>query len=650
MSGIAGIIRFDGQRIDPDDRSNLIRSLQHRGKVESQPITQGEFVSFGGHIDVNTLASLYVVTDADLFADALPDQPFSTGYLQNGTAVFNELNADFAAVLWDERQQLLVCARDPLGIKPLYYTHQPGHFFAFASEIKALLALQEVSVKPNRHKFREYLTWTTTYVPYSTETFYETIFSALPGYYLLVRSESVQIRPYWQPNLNQFRGLANPKEYASLFQEQFTKAVNHRIRGKQVVGSHLSGGLDSSSISCVAQSLLQTQQRSDLHTFSIDTNQPSASEQEYVQAVTDQWHPQHHTVRPLDDVLESVMTINRLFDRPEHFIIPSSFHLSVSTEAQQLGCDILLTGHDGDSTAPNGFDFLDQLLTVNDWEKLALACRQLIAVQGQNMTRLSADWLSLSEQMKYEKFVLSIIGSDLKKRFSQQSGISFLSMLIEQKRFFGLSSTAILSYLAKRIQTKLAHESLIDNALSQEFKSQVQQRPQTSTRDLVTQLTNEHNAPFNQILHTTNVICNEQMNHIGAYYGHTYSFPFFDKKIIELGLATPLEVHFNQGRGRGLIRNGLETVLPPAIISRFTKANFVEYGTLSAQQLYKATQERFASSAHPIWEVIDRKIFEKIVTIVFNPSYAVKKKTRYNWLLSRIIYLALWLDSLRAKS
>ncbi|MBN8820490.1 MULTISPECIES: asparagine synthetase B [unclassified Spirosoma] len=646
MSGIAGIIRFDGQPIHPTDRSNLIRLLQHRGKATSHVVSQGELFTFGSQPETNSQASLYSVSDADLFADDIPENPFSSGFLQKGTVLFNELNADFATALWDERNQQLICARDPLGVKPLYYTHQPGRFFAFASEIKALLALQEVYVKPNRRKFKEYLTWSTVYVPYTNETFYEAIFSALPGHYLSVSSQTVQIHPYWQPALRRFEGLSGPEAYASLFQEHFTTAIRHRIQGKKIVGSHLSGGLDSSSVSCVAQSLLRSQHRSDLHTFSIDTNQPSASEQEYVKAVVDQWHPKHTTVRPLANILDSVLTINKLFDQPEHFIIPSSFHLSVSTDAQQLGCDILLTGHDGDSTAPNGFDFLDELLQANDWVALQEACQQLVAVQGNNLGYLSTDWPKLREQVKYEKFVLSVISPELKKRFRSQSVISFLNTLVKQKRFFGLSSSTILSHLLKRIQSRLSHQPLISDALSHDFKNQLDNRPAMSTKNLVAQLSTEHKAPFAQILHTTNVICNEQMNHIGAYYGHTYSFPFFDKSIIELGLATPLAVHFNQGRGRGLIRNGLRTILPEAILSRFTKANFVEYGTVSAQALYKSTQERFTLPSHPIWEVIDKTIFEKIVAIVFSSSYPANRKTRYNWQLSRIIYLTLWLDSL----
>lgn len=645
MGGIAGIIRFDGQAIDPTDTNNIIRLLKHRGHTTSRQIDTGLLIAFGGSIEENTVAPVVAAVDADIFSATFSDQPFTSNYVQTGPASFNDLNADFAVALWDAHQQTLYCSRDAMGTKPLYYVHQPNLFFAFASEIKALVALRDVVVKPNWHKFREYLTWPTIYLPYSAETFHETIYSVLPGHYLQVSARGLAEQAYWRVDFTKFRGLTDVDDYSALFRDQFTAAINSRIRGKRLVGSHLSGGLDSSSVSCIAQSLLIQQHRPSLHTFNIDTEQPSAEEQAYVRAVVDQWHTDHHKVHPVADVLDSVQKIHHLFDRPEQFIIPSSFHLSVSLEAQKLGCDILLTGHDGDSVATAGFDFLDELVNANQWEEFKLASRQFVAPRERNVYYLSENWRQLTDQAKYEKYVLSVIGSQLKKQFRKQPLPAFLGMVLEQKKRFGLSESAIASYVYQRIKAKLDQQTAIDNALSEDFKQQVPQRPQQSTATLVKNLSVENHVAIDEVLNNTNVICNEQMNHIGAYYGHPYSFPFFDKDVIELGLATPMSVRFYEGRGRGLIRHGLRDVLPPAILSRVTKANFVEYGTLSVQQLYEATREQFSSASHPIWGAVDKQVFSKIVDLVYNPRFPATRKTRYNWLLSRIIYLSLWLGS-----
>lgn len=647
MSGIAGMIRFDGQSVDPTDATTMIRLLKHRGNPISKSINTGILIAFGGSIETNPTAPIVAAIDADSFSTTFTNQPFSTRYAQNGPASFNEPNADFGAVLWDAHEQTLYCARDAMGVKPLYYVHQSGRFFAFASEIKALAALREVVVRPNRHKFREYLTWPTTYVPYTAETFHELIYSVLPGHYLRVNAQSITEHAFWQVDFGKFRGLDGIGDYSAVFRDYFTAAIDSRIEGKQRVGSHLSGGLDSSSVSCVAQSLLLQQHRPSIHTFNIDTEQPSAEEQSYVRAVVDQWHPVHHKVHPVADVLDSILKIHQLFDRPEQFIIPSSFHLSVSLEAQKLGCDILLTGHDGDSVITPGFEFLDELISASQWDEFNVASQQFVAPRERNLRHVHKNWGQLTDQVKHETFVLSVVGSHLKKQFRKQSLPALFDLFREQKQRFGLSESAIAAYLYQRIRAKLTRQVNIDSALSEDFRQQVPQRSQQSTQKLVTTLSAENHIAFEEILNNTNVICNEQMNHIGAYYGHPYSFPFFDKNVIELGLATPMSVRFYEGRGRGLIRHGLRDVLPPAILSRVTKANFVEYGTLSAQQLYEATREQFSSVSHPIWGIIDRHVFAKIVAIVYNPRFPLVRKTRYNWLLSRIIYLSLWLGTLK---
>lgn len=647
MGGIAGMIRFDGKAVSAQDLTHIKQRLRHRGEVSTQIFDQGALLAFGNTIEANTTAGIYAVAHTDIPNPSI-NQPFISSFIQNGPAAFNELNADFAVTLWDTRQQSLVCARDILGVMPFYYVHQPGRFFAFATEIKALIGLEEVVVVPNRYKFREYLTWSTTYIPYSSETFYENIYSLLPGHYLEVHNEKARLATYWNPNLGKFSQLSHPEEYSRLFKEHFTAAINARMIGKMSIGAHLSGGLDSSSVSCLAQSLLKAQKRPSLHTFNIDTKLASTDESMYVEAVVNQYHTQHHTVHPTVDVLDAVLKINQLFDRPDHFIIPSSFHLSVSIKAQQLGCDCMLTGHDGDSVITTGFEYLDYLIDTSDWQELRLACLQYTSFSERNLAFLGANNKDLSTHSKYEKYALRIIGGDITKRFRSRPFSTFLKTLSIPKQALGLSTSAITAYCIQRIKAKIVHLNLLDNAFSVEFKQQTPPRLQQTTEALSASISSEFHVSANQILNTTNVICNEQLNHIGAYYGHQYTFPFFDKNVVELGLSTPAKISFDDGRGRGLIRNGLQTILPSQIVSRLTKANFVEYGTISAQQLYLAVHQQFISPSHAIWEVIDRALFLKIVNVVFEQRVPMQRKTRYNWLLSRIIYLALWLDSAKS--
>lgn len=648
MAGIAGLVRFDGQSVSPPDADALRRLLAHRGAAAAVTLPNGMLFAFGGQPETDPTASLRAVADAAVF-DPQPAQPFTTAYRHRGPTGFDGLNAEFALALWDEPQQTLACARDPMGVKPLYYRHEPGRFFAFASEIKALLALNEIPTRPNLHKLHEYLTWDTNYLPYSAETFYENVFSLLPGHGLRVDAQGLDVQPYWTLNLDRFAGLRRPDDFAAAFRETFTQAVESRVRGANRPGAHLSGGLDSSSVSGVGQVLLSGQSRPPLRlrTFYIDTGLPAADESAYVRAVVERHGTRHQAVRPVADVLQAATDLLRCFDRPDHFIIPSAFHQSVSLEAQRQGCDVLLTGHDGDSVIPNGFDWLDRLLDAQDWETLRDACRQVASRPDRVLRYVGDDWPRWPEETRFQQYALFLLGTKLKTWFRETPPTQFLGLLRDQRRAFGLRFDAVLAFAYRRLRRKLAGQALVASVLSEDFRRQVPRRAEATTEPLATRWSAGSQFPVKQVINTTNVICNEQLNHLGAAHGHEYAFPFFDRNVIALGLATPLSVHFDEGRGRGLIRRGLADVLPPAVANRFTKANFVGYGTEAAQQLHRATQDRFAATHHPVWDVLDRNAFARVADFVFDPRVPVVQKTRHNWLLSRGIHLGLWLDTLR---
>jgi asparagine synthase (glutamine-hydrolysing) len=642
MGGIAGIIRFDGKELNPDDLIKMESLLKHRGATDRLNMRNGCMLTFGGNIE-NESTFLVAAVDADIYGAEYSFEPFCTTLLRDGPNSVSKMNADFSTVIWDTKNKSIFCFRDIMGVKPLYYIHKPGRFFAFASEIKALNVLSEVTVLPNKNKFKEYLTWPSGYMPYSNQTFYESVYSILPGHYLQVDTEKVAEIPYCAIDTEKYRNLKGIKEFSETFKDQFTSAINTRIKNKKSVASHLSGGLDSSSVSCTAQSLLNQQQRPSLITYHIDTGQPFADEQMYVQAVTDKWKTNHYQVRPVTDVVKAIQEINFIFDRPEHFIIPSSFHLSVSHAAKEMGCDLILTGHDGDSIVSNGLEYLDRLLTNQQWQEFQVAAKNYAAMPDRNLDFLSRKWMQLSDQAKFEKFVTYALGPEIKNQLRKRSMRSMISDVLQKKKQFDITYSSLLSYFFIRLQNKLLNGQLVDSVLTEDFK-----RTDFSSSHFKLNAPENDQTPYDQrnyLHHTTNIICNEQLNHIGAYYGHQYAFPFFDKNVMEIGLSTPDELQFDHGLGRGLIRHGLQHVLPASILSRVTKANFVEYGTLTIKQLYSFAEESLNDRNNGLWEIIDRQVFLKLVKFVFSDKIPANQKTRYNFLLSRIIYLYMWLDS-----
>lgn len=640
MGGIAGIIRFDGKEPNPDDLIKMESLLKHRGATNRLNVRNGCMLTFGGNLE-NASTSLVAAADADIYGADYSFEPFCTTLLRDGPNAVSKLNADFSTVIWDAENKNIFCFRDIMGVKPLYYIHKPGRFFAFASEIKALNILSETTVLPNKNKFKEYLTWPSGYLPYCNQTFYESVYSVLPGHYLQVDTDKVAEIPYWALDTEKYRNLKDIKEFSEVFKDQFTSAINTRIRNKKSVASHLSGGLDSSAVSCTAQSLLNQQQRPPLITYHIDTGQPFADEQMYVQAVTDKWKTNHFQVRPVTDVVKSIQEINFIFDRPEHFIIPSSFHLSVSQAAKEAGCDLILTGHDGDSIVSNGMEYLDRLLTNQQWQEFQAAAKNYAAMPGRNLDYLSNKWMQLSDQAKFEKFVIHALGPEIKNQLRSRAIRSMIPDVLQKKKQFDITYSSLLSYFFTRLKNKLLIGQLVDSVLTEDFKRTDFSR----SRSELNAPENNSSDQGNYLHHTTNIICNEQLNHIGAYYGHQYAFPFFDKNVMEIALTTPDELQFDHGLGRGLIRHGLRQVLPESVVSRVTKANFVEYGTLTIKQLYSFVEEGLNDPNNGLWEIIDRQVFLKLVKFVFSDKIPANRKTRYNFLLSRIIYLSMWLDS-----
>lgn len=173
------------------------------------------------------------------------------GYEQWGEACVERFNGQFAFCLHDGRagRRRLVLARDRFGIKPLHYWHAERRF-AFASEIKALLACPEVPRRPNDLAIYDYLAYNC--YNHTDATFFEGIRAVRPGERLTVDLETGDLRRerFYEIPLDAPRdpGL---EEACRAFRERFYDAIVLRlVRADVEVGSCLSGGLDSSSIVC----------------------------------------------------------------------------------------------------------------------------------------------------------------------------------------------------------------------------------------------------------------------------------------------------------------------------------------------------------------------------------------------------------------
>ena len=161
---------------------------------------------------------------------------------------------DFVVAIWDERNHRLVCARDPVGVKPLYVRIAAGRV-TVASQIPQLLVAAERSPQLDLEYVADHLAFG---VPRANgvTTPYDGITRLAPGHALVAERRAARVVRYWDWNVTPTLTYQRGEDYALHFLSLFTDAVRGRLRTSGPIWADLSGGLDSSSIVCVASELL----------------------------------------------------------------------------------------------------------------------------------------------------------------------------------------------------------------------------------------------------------------------------------------------------------------------------------------------------------------------------------------------------------
>jgi len=177
-------------------------------------------------------------------------------YEEWGSECLSRFNGMWAFALWDERKQELFCSRDRFGIKPFYYTVAGGSFL-FASEIKALLSHPEAGKHPDEQTLGTYLAWGV--LDHSSRTMFAGISQLEPAHAMVVTAAGPQ-QPfrYWDVKVSSaIRSDIPDKEAASRLLEILSDATRIHLRSDVAVGTCLSGGIDSSTLTVLINNLIR---------------------------------------------------------------------------------------------------------------------------------------------------------------------------------------------------------------------------------------------------------------------------------------------------------------------------------------------------------------------------------------------------------
>ncbi len=333
-------------------------------------------------------------------------------YARWGERCLEKFRGMFAFAVWDAHEQSLFLARDPFGIKPLYYRHE-GTRFLFASELNALAASGIFAAEVDPASVADYLAWFAVPAP---RTIYRDTFSLRPGECATFRAGRLDIRTAWS-----FRTIPDePKPCVTReeFNDELRARLEDSIRAHVVadvpVGAFLSGGLDSA----VVVGLMTRVGGHRLRTFSIGFGEAGYSEAENAAATARHLGTDHHpSVLTGADVARDLEQLLSAFDQPTGDGVNTYY---ASRAARAGGVTVALSGLGGDELFggyPSFRDLPRLAPWLPWWRRLPARVRQSIISRlnrGGTRRRKLADFLQHARN-------LGELGSLQRRVFSESS-------------------------------------------------------------------------------------------------------------------------------------------------------------------------------------------------------------------------------------
>ncbi|HUP94278.1 MAG TPA: asparagine synthase-related protein [Burkholderiales bacterium] len=300
-------------------------------------------------------------TDADLVLSA---------YHERGADAFRTLRGSFALIVWDGTRDRLLCARDPVGLHPLFYAEANGTILLSPS-IDTLIAHPGVSRELNRAALVDHLArrWLK-----SDDTYFARVRRVLPCHVLYIEGAEKRLQRYWDPAP---AGAAEqwvpdeevPVRFDALLERAVARSLAHGAPGLT-----LSGGIDSSAVAMVAARLRGHQAHDAAKAFSLVLPGGYVDEAGLQQQVAAALDLPHLQVSFADAVgprgaLAAALELNRFTPAPLGTILRPAFD-RIFREAGQHGCRVLLSGDGADEWVGVNFYAAADLLRAMDWKGL----------------------------------------------------------------------------------------------------------------------------------------------------------------------------------------------------------------------------------------------------------------------------------------
>lgn len=367
MCGIVGKFNFGNQfPVEASLINEMMHSIIHRGPDEdgcfiqknlgmgmrrlsiidlaggTQPISNEDktiWIVFNGEIYNYPSLRQELQSCGHRFKTNSDTETIIHAYEEWGIDGFSRLNGMFGFALWDATKQQLLLARDPFGIKPLYFWHNANSVI-FGSEIRSILLNPEVERRVDIEALHEFLT--ITYVP-SPKTAFENIFKLRPGYALICNENGLTDYRYYN-EIPQSMLMLPEEELVEALRVEIETAVKRQMIADVPVGAMLSGGVDSSTVA----SLMTQIANQPINTFTVGfTGNFADNELEFARQHAKHINSNHHEVIISADEFSSFLP-HAIYHLEEPVATASTLAMYKVCELARKHVKVVLTGQGAD--------------------------------------------------------------------------------------------------------------------------------------------------------------------------------------------------------------------------------------------------------------------------------------------------------------
>jgi len=450
-------------------------------------------------------------------------------YEKYGFNCLRMFNGDFAFCIYDTKKKILFLARDPIGVKPLYYYNKDGKFI-FSSELKSILLEPSVKRKVNSTSLSYLLTF--RFIPWQ-DSIVQDVKKVIPGTYLVyhLNQKKLSIHSYWDVNVRQ----ENKSEdyFAAKIREIFLDSVERRLMSDVPLGVYLSGGVDSGSLVSAVCKLKK--EATPVKTFSVGFGYGKLTDElAYSKNLAEHFSTDHHEFIITPDIVRELPKIVYYGDEPISDTAHIPFYYLAKNARRHV--TVVLSGEGGDELFA-GYEHYKFVPLLKSLGKLGMVASYPAAAA----LKVAPPFI-LNKFFKYA----SALGDEGKKRLvkalrastSEEKYLEVISIFDAEERKQVLSEGTATVDVSQQLKPYFSKGNLLNNMLRLELKT---------------------------VLPESYLMKGDKMNMASSVEARV---PILDRRLVELAFSMPASLKLRGRQEKYIFKKAMQPLVPELVVKR----------------------------------------------------------------------------------